>query len=191
MDNKKIGLTDVLVKTAAWTHNTNINRAGYSPLTLVTGKAVNIPGLTMNTVASESPTDAESVRRILETIQKTTMEFREAEMKTKLKDCQDIRTRSYQHQGNYIEGDKIWYQYKDASAWHGPALVICQRGNAVYVHCNGEVRKVAECRVKPCELRERDSEKKEEQEKDENEWNKWIDEDEKNEIVEDNERKGH
>ena len=70
MEDKKIGLTDVLVKTAAWTHNTNINRAGYSPLTLVTGKAVNIPGLTMNTVASESLTDAKAVRRILEPIQK-------------------------------------------------------------------------------------------------------------------------
>ena len=129
-------------------------------MTLVTGKAVNIPGLTMNTVASESPRDVESVRRIMETIQKTTMEFREAEMKTKLKECQDIRTRSYQHQGNYIEGDKIWYQYKDASPWHGPASVICQRGNAVYVHCNGEVRKVAACRAKLCELRERDLQKK-------------------------------
>ena len=106
MEDKKIGLTDVLVKTAAWTHNTNINREGYSPLTLVKGKAVNITGLTMNTVVSKSPTDAKAVRRKFETIQKTTMECREAEMKTKLKDCHDIRTRSYQHQGNYIEGEK-------------------------------------------------------------------------------------
>ena len=68
MDDKKVGLTDTLVKIAAWTHNTNVNRAGYSPLTLVTGKAVNIPVLTMNTVASESMTDAEAVRRIMETI---------------------------------------------------------------------------------------------------------------------------
>ena len=81
MDDKKVGLTDILVKTAVLTHNTHINRAGYSPLTLVTGKAVNIPGLTMNTIASESMTDAEAVRRIMETIQKTTVEFREAEMK--------------------------------------------------------------------------------------------------------------
>ena len=47
MEDKSVGLTDVLVKTAAWTHNTNVNRAGYSPLTLVKGKAVSIPGLTM------------------------------------------------------------------------------------------------------------------------------------------------
>ena len=102
MEDKKIGLTDILVKTAAWTHNTNVNRAGFSPLTLVTGKAVQIPGLSMNTVASESLTDAEAVRRIMETIQKTTAEFREAEMKKKLKDCQGIRVRSYQNQGDYI-----------------------------------------------------------------------------------------
>ena len=49
----------------------------------------------MQTVASESPTDAEAVRRVMETITKTTIEFREAEMKKKLKDCQEIRTRSY------------------------------------------------------------------------------------------------
>merc|ERR1712112_461937 len=179
MEDKKIGLTDVLVKTAAWTHNTNVNRAGYSPLTLVTGKAVQIPGLTMKTVASESSTDGEAVRRIMETITKTTIEFREAEMKKKLGECQTIRTRRYQHQGNYIEGDKVWYQFKDTVAWHGPASVICQRGNTVYVHANGEVKKLAACRVKPCELRERKVDEKEEQnkERDEDKWNRWIEED--------------
>merc|ERR1712112_42274 len=118
---------------------------------------------------------------------KTTMEFREAEMKKKLKDCQDIRTRSYQHQGDYIEGDKVWYQYKDTSAWHGPASVICQRGMSVYVHANGEVRKLAACRVKPCELRERNPEKKDEQKKEgyEDKWNKWIEGAQETEIDED------
>ena len=55
-----------------------MNRAGYSPLTLVTGKAVSIPGLTMGNEGSESVTDAEAVRRIMETIHKVTREFREA-----------------------------------------------------------------------------------------------------------------
>ena len=72
MEDKKIGLTDILIKTAEWTHNTNINRTGYSPLTLVTGKAVSIPGLTMRNEGNESETDGESVRRIMETIQKIT-----------------------------------------------------------------------------------------------------------------------
>ena len=113
----------------------------------------------MGTVPRESITDAEAVRRIMEMIQKTTTEFREAEMKTKLKDCQNIRVRSYQHQGNYVEGDKIWFQYKDTSAWHGPASVIYQKGNTVFVHCNRQVVKVAACKAKPYELRERELEK--------------------------------
>ena len=54
-------------------------------------------------------------------------------------------------------------------AWHGPASVICQRGNTVYVHANGEIRKLAACRVKPCELRERKSEEKEIQKEDKDE----------------------
>ena len=97
MEDRNIGISDVLVKTAAWTHNTNVNRAGYSPLTLVTEKAVAIPGLTMGNEGSESVTDSEAVRRIMETIHKVTKEYREAETKVKLKECQGIRTRSYQH----------------------------------------------------------------------------------------------
>ena len=161
MEDKKIGLTDILVKTAAWTHNTNVNKAGFSPLTLVTGKAVSIPGLTMGNEGSESLTDAEAVNKIMETIHKVTKEFREAETKVKLKDCQGIRVRSYQHQGNYIAGDKVWYQYKDGNAWHGPAEVIYQKGNAVFIHSNGDVKKVAACKIKPYELKERTEEKKE------------------------------
>merc|ERR1712240_115741 len=154
MEEKKIGLTDVLVKTTAWTHNTNINRAGYTPLTLATGKAVTIPGLTMGNEGSESLTDAEAVNRIMETIHKVTKEFREAETKTKLKDCQGIKVRSYQHQGNYNAGDKVWYQYKDGNAWYGPAEVIYHKGNTIFIHGNGDVKKVAACKVKPYDLKE-------------------------------------
>ena len=91
MEDKKIGLTDILVKTAAWTYDTNVNRAGFLPLTLVTGKAVSIPGLTMGNEGSESLTDAKAVREILETIHKVTKEFREAETKVKLKECKGVR----------------------------------------------------------------------------------------------------
>ena len=44
----------------------------------------------MGTEGSESLTDAEAVNRIMETIHKVTNEFREAETKVKLKDCQGI-----------------------------------------------------------------------------------------------------
>merc|ERR1712121_623897 len=85
MEDKNVGISDVLVKTAAWTHNTNVNRAGYSQLTLDTGKAVTIPELTMANEGSESVADSEAVRKIMETIHKVTKEFRESETRVKLK----------------------------------------------------------------------------------------------------------
>merc|ERR1712089_84979 len=66
-----------------------------------------------------------------------------------------IRVRNFQHQGNYIAGDKVWYQYKDGNAWLGPAEVIYQKVNAVIIHSNGDVKKVAACKVKPYDLKER------------------------------------
>jgi len=51
----------------------------------------------MGNEGSESVTDAEILRRIIETIQKVMREFGEAETKTKLKECQGIRIRSYQN----------------------------------------------------------------------------------------------
>ena len=59
---EKTALNDSLVKAAAWTHNTSVNKLGYTPLQLVTGKAVTLPGLTTGNVATESLTDSEAVQ---------------------------------------------------------------------------------------------------------------------------------
>ena len=88
MEDKKTPLTDALVKAAAWTHNTSVNTLGYSPLQLVTGKAVTIPGLTMGNEVTESLTDLEAVQHTLETITKTVSEFCEVDMRKKLRECQ-------------------------------------------------------------------------------------------------------
>ena len=49
-EDKKISLQQV-VNMAVWTHNTNINRLGFDPLTLVTGKAVVFPGISDGDIA--------------------------------------------------------------------------------------------------------------------------------------------
>ena len=75
----------------------------------------------------------------------------------------------------------VWFQYKDGLAWHGPGEVIYQKGNAVFIHSNGDVKKVAACKVKPYELKERKEEsKKEEEEK--LDWNGIIEKDGKSEF---------
>merc|ERR1712237_171007 len=80
MEEKKTPLTDALVKAAAWTHNTSVNKLGYSPLQLVTGKAVTLPGLTTGNVATESMTESEAVQRTVENLTRTVSEFREADI---------------------------------------------------------------------------------------------------------------
>ena len=68
-------LTDSLVKAAAWTQNTSVNKLGFSPLQLVTGKVVTLPGLTTGTKASESMTDSEAVQRTMENLTRKVFEF--------------------------------------------------------------------------------------------------------------------
>ena len=64
---------------------------GYSPLQLAKGKTVMIPGVTMENIATESMTDAEEVKKIMENLTKTIVEFREGDRKKKLKECQRVR----------------------------------------------------------------------------------------------------
>merc|ERR1712237_236135 len=82
-------------------------------------------------------------------------EFREADMRRKLKECQGHRIMSYKHREEYVEGDKVWYQAMNGNAWLGPAAVLCQRGTHVWLHSQGDIKKVAANRVKPYELVER------------------------------------
>ena len=84
MHEYKTPLTDSLVKAAAWTHNTSVNKLGYSPLQLVTGQAVQIPGLTTGSEVTESMTDSVAVRRTMENLMRITAEFRESDMRVKL-----------------------------------------------------------------------------------------------------------
>ena len=86
-------LSDSLVKAAAWTHNTSVNKLGYTPLQLVTGKAVTLPGLTTGNESTESMTDCEAVQRTMETLNRITSEFRKADMRRKLKEYQGIGPR--------------------------------------------------------------------------------------------------
>ena len=73
-------------------------------------------------------------------------------MRKKLKDCQDVRIRDYQHCKDYVEGDKVCFQPLNGNAWIGPAMVVTQRGQSVYLHTHSDLKKIAACRVKPYEL---------------------------------------
>ena len=156
LEEKKTPLNDSLVKAAAWTHNTSINKLGYTALQLVTGKKVTLPGLTTGNKATESSTDSEAVQKTMELLAKTTSEFSEVGMRKKLNECQGLRTQAYQRMRDYVEGDKVWYQLLNGNSWFGPASVLCQRGQSVWIHTNRDIKKVAACKTKPYELLEMD-----------------------------------
>ena len=75
MEEKRVPFSDSLIKAAAWTHNTSVNKCGFSRLQLVTGKAAMIPGLTTRKVASESMIDAEAVQRTMVNLTNVISEF--------------------------------------------------------------------------------------------------------------------
>ena len=63
----------------------------------------------------------------------------------------------YHHLEKYIEGDLVWYQPLNENSWLGPVVVLCQRGQSVWVHTIGDIKKVAACKVKPFQLVDRNS----------------------------------
>ena len=79
-------------------------------------------------------------------------------MRRKLKECQSIHIQEYQHPGDDLEGDKVWFQPLNGNALLGPAAVVCQQGQSVYLHTHGDLKKITACRVKLFELVERDEE---------------------------------
>ena len=57
-----------MIKTAAWIHNTDVNKTGISRLTLITREAVDIPELIKETEGRDSPTDAEETNKTMENL---------------------------------------------------------------------------------------------------------------------------
>ena len=168
MEDKRTQLNDSLVKSAAWTHNTSVNKLAYAPLQLVTGKACNLPGLKLGNKATESVSDTEAVQKVMERLLKTQEEFWKAEMRLKLKDCQGVRVKEYQHWDRYVEDDKLWYQHQDSNHWLGPAEVLYHKENKVWVYSNGNVQKVVAIKVKPYELVPREDDEVKEDKNEEN-----------------------
>lgn len=78
-------------------------------------------------------------------------------MRQKLKDCQKFRMKAYQHLGQYIDGHLVWFQHLNGNAWLGPAAVLCHRGQSVWIHTHGDVKKMAACHVKPYQLINREA----------------------------------
>ena len=110
-EDRKMILEDA-VAFASWCHNTNVNRKGYSPMQLVTGKSVIVLGMTTGNLSTESPFDSENVRALMMRHVKMMKEFQVAEYTDKLESVLKNKGKSYQHI-RYKQGDKVFVQLQD------------------------------------------------------------------------------
>ena len=158
--DKKIDLK-MAVNMAAWTHNTNVNILGYEPMRLVTGKSVIFPGISTGNLATESLFDSEAVSKIMERHHEITKKFREEEYENKLIKASEVRKGSFNDM-KYEEGDLVFYQEKNNKSWCGPVKVFCHRNRDVFIWANGDLKKVADCKVQPYRVYDRKDDDKEE-----------------------------
>ena len=138
------------VNMASWTHNTNVNVLGYSPLQLVTGKSIVLPGLTNGNVVTDSEYDDEAVRKIMERHYGMLKEFRELEFSKKLKKANEARARGYEDK-QVKNDDIVYYQNQDKKAWLGPVKVCAVKGRDIFIFANGGIKKVPRCNIQLCE----------------------------------------
>ena len=146
-DDKKITLS-AAVALAGWCHNTNVNKLGYSPMQLVTGKSVVFPGLTTGNMSTDSAFDSEYVQRIMSRHIKMMGEFQIAEYNDKLQSVLKKNGKSWQHV-KYKQGDLVYVQFQNKKSWSGPVKVFAQDGADVWIFHNGNLMKLATCRVVP------------------------------------------
>ena len=106
--DRKIDLSKA-VAMVGWTHNSNINKTEYSPLQLVTGKSVVLPGLSFSTPPTMSSFDADNIKSIIMGHYLMMREYTQAEFSKKLLEISDQR-RAYYQDMRYSTGDKIFYQ---------------------------------------------------------------------------------
>ena len=136
--DKKLSLQKS-VDLAAWTHNTNINVLGYEPMRLVTGKSVNLPGITVGNDATDSMFDSVAIQKIMDRHHEFMTKFRETEYSDKIRKAANMRS-NVMNNHFYKEGDEVFYQEKDKNAWLGPSKVFCQRGREIYIFANGHIK---------------------------------------------------
>ena len=159
-EDKNLKLQTV-INMASWTHKTNANVLGYSPLQLVTGKSIVLPGLNNGNVVTDSEYDDEAVRKIIERYYEMMKEFRQLEFSKKLKKASEARCKGYENK--IVKNDDIvYYQNQDKKAWLGPVRVFAVKGRDIFIFANGGIKKVPRCNIQLCESEDEeiDEEKK-------------------------------
>ena len=145
--DKKLTLQEA-VNVAAWSHNTNVNRLGYTPMQLQLGKSISLPGFTEGTMVTDSKFDSELVERLINNMKNAIKNYNVENFKEKIAEATATRIPKYRGYV-YDKDEEVYIQKEDQKRWSGPVKVVAHDGNCVWVIYNGNLLKLAECRVQP------------------------------------------
>ena len=140
------------------THNSNVNKMGFTPLQLVTGKNIVFPGISTGNIATESMYDDKMVRKIMDRHRLLMKEFREQEFSRKLEIALNTRSKGYEDE-ILEEEDMVYYQVEGKKAWLGPVKIFTVKGNSIFLFANGSIRKIPRCNIKLHKKKEEDYKK--------------------------------
>ena len=148
LENDKSLTLQEAVNIAAWSHNTNTNKLGYSPMQLQLGKAIVIPGFTDGTLVTESDFDSSLVEKLIRNKKNAIKNYNVENFSRKISEA--VATRVPRYTGRiYRKNEEVYIQKQDKKCWCGLVKVIHHEGSNVWVMYNGGLLKIAECRVQP------------------------------------------
>ena len=104
--------------------------------------------MTTGNMSTDSAFDSEYVKRIMSRHIKMMNEFQIAEYTDKLNTVLKKNGKSWQHV-KYKQGDLVYVQLQNQKSWSGPVKVFAQDGADVWIFHNGNLIKLATCRVMP------------------------------------------
>ena len=141
-EDPRMSLEDAISK-GAWTHNTNANKHGTTPIHLLTGKSATFPGITQRSSKMEVSEYVLQMLRCQET-------FWRAEFADKIEQAETSTYIPSYHDEFYDAGDWVYVQEHDKKGvWSGPFKVIKQEGNEVVIDKDGEY---GTTRLHPCKV---------------------------------------
>ena len=148
METDKTLTLQEAVNIAAWSHNTNVNKLGYSPMQLQLGKAITLPGFTEGSIVTDSNFDNELVEKLISNTKNAIKNFNVENFKTKITEAAATKVPRYKGR-IYRKGEEVYIQREEQKRWSGPVRVVLHEGSSVWVMYNGNLIKLAECRVQP------------------------------------------
>ena len=145
-DNPKMDPT-IALAWAVTAKNSYPMHGGYSSFQLVFGKQPNLPDIMSDKLpALEGVTTSESVAAHITAMYAGRKAFTEAMYDEKIRKALRHKVRAVERR--YISGEQVFYRRDgDKKEWRGPATVIGNKGSVHYLVHQGEVVRVAACRL--------------------------------------------